>query len=657
MKKLQLIAVRSQRNEILRELMLLGCVEVTNPEELPEKLLGALKRAPRGEASKWRNDLVTLQNALRQLNVYAPWKKGLLTPLPEVDAEAVLDESALENDLKIAERILSLDVRIRAIAGEESRERAAIEALTPWKGMELPLECTGTKTCSLTLGTVPGTLQLADLQAAAAEVTEEAEITQINADKANRWLTVVCVREKKDELLRAIRLMGFTPLSLFGFNGTPRENIELSANKLESLAREKEELVSLLAAEAENRQALQLGVDTLSTLIAREETGERLMNTESSFYFEGWLTAPDEKLLAERLERFDCAWRTAEPEAEELDKVPVKLRNNRFTGPFNLVTEMYSLPSYKGLDPNPFIAPFFALFFGIMFADMAYGLILLLGGLLFLKKAKPKGGMKQMAGLLIICGITTFIMGFLTGGFFGDAVSVVGGMFGKEWTLVPNFGQITLGDVVISLPLNLLEGNNPLYMLIASVALGFIHLMVGIIIGMYLKIRDGQWADALLNDLSWVVMLAGIGMMVLGKGNTVLFVGIAMLVLGTFLTNKGIARVTGLFGAVYNGATGWLGDLLSYARLMALMLAGSVIASVFNKLGALGGGTVGGVILFIVVFLIGHTLNFGLNVIGCFVHTLRLQYLEFFGKWYRDGGRPFRPLTIKTKYVDITKED
>jgi len=130
-----------------------------------------------------------------------------------------------------------------------------------------------------------------------------------------------------------------------------------------------------------------------------------------------------------------------------------------------------------------------------------------------------------------------------------------------------------------------------------------------------------------------------------------------MLVLGTFLTNKGIGRITGLFGAVYNGATGWLGDLLSYARLMALMLAGSVIASVFNKLGALGGGTVGGVILFIVVFLIGHTLNFGLNVIGCFVHTLRLQYLEFFGKWYRDGGRPFRPLTIKTKYVDITKED
>ena len=262
MKKLQLIAVRSQQDEILRELMLLGCVEVTNPEELPDSLPDSLRRAPCGKASAWRNDLLTLQNALRQLNVYAPWKKGLLTPLPEVAAETVLDESELENDLKIAERILSLDVRIRAIAGEESRERAAIEALSPWREMELPLECTGTKTCSLTLGTLPGSLLLADAQAAAAEVTEEAEIIEINADKSSRWVTVVCVREKKDDVLRAIRPLGFTPLSMVGLSGTARENIEASGKKLQELAREKEELISLVSAEAVTRPALQLGVDT-----------------------------------------------------------------------------------------------------------------------------------------------------------------------------------------------------------------------------------------------------------------------------------------------------------------------------------------------------------------------------------------------------------
>ena len=658
MKKLRLIAVRSQRDEILRELMLLGCVEVTDPDDVPEnELLQKLSRSPRGEAARWRSELVTLQNALRQLNRYAPWKKGLLTPLPVVDVNKVLDESALENDLKIAERILALDVRIRAIAGEESRERAAIEAMTPWMGMDLPLECTGTKTCSLQLGTLPASVAVETVLAAAQEVTDEVEITQINADKSNRWVTLVCVRDKTDEVARAIRPLGFTALTMTGMKGTPRQNVENAKVRLTELAKEKGDLVAQVAAEAEHRSALQLGVDTLAARIAREETGEKLVNTQSTFYFEGWLTAPDEKVLAETLAKYDCAWATEDPTPDEANKVPVKLRNNKVTGPFNLVTEMYSLPAYNGLDPNPFIMPFFALFFGIMFADMAYGLILLLGGLFFSKKAKPRGGMKNMAGLLVICGITTTIMGFLTGGFFGDAVSVIGGMFGKEWTLVPNFGQIRLGEIVINLPLNLLEGNNPLYVLIAAVALGAIHLAVGVGIGMYLKIKDGEWADALLNDLCWWVMMVGLGLLLLGKGAIVLWVGVGMMVLGQLITGTGFGKITGIFGAVYNGATGYLGDLLSYSRLMALMLAGSVIASVFNQLGALGGGSVGGIILFVVVFCIGHTLNFGLNVIGCFVHTLRLQYLEFFGKWYRDGGRPFRPLAVKTKYVDIIKED
>ena len=178
-------------------------------------------------------------------------------------------------------------------------------------------------------------------------------------------------------------------------------------------------------------------------------------------------------------------------------------------------------------------------------------------------------------------------------------------------------------------------------------------------IGIYLKLKDGEWADALLNDLCWWVMIAGILVMVTGGTKIVLFVGIGMLVLGQLITGKGFGKITGIFGAVYNGATGDLGDLLSYSRLMALMLAGSVIASVFNQLGSLGnanGMTVGGTILFVLVFCIGHALNFALNLIGCFVHTLRLQFLEFFGKWYRDGGKAFRPLKIQTKYVDIKEE-
>ena len=180
--------------------------------------------------------------------------------------------------------------------------------------------------------------------------------------------------------------------------------------------------------------------------------------------------------------------------------------------------------------------------------------------------------------------------------------------------------------------------------------IGVIHLAFGVGIATYLNIKDRNWLAAVA-DLSWWCIFAGIAVMVLTKSGILLYIGIAIMVISAFLQGKGFGRITGIFGAIYNGLTGYLGDILSYSRLMALMLAGSVIASVFNQLGALGG-----LLLFIPVAIIGHLLNFALNLIGCFVHTMRLQFLEFFGKWYREGGRPFKPLNYNTKYVDI-KED
>lgn len=660
MKKLRLIGVHSQKEELLRELMLLGCVEISEPAEEPaEELLKTLHRSENEGTWRRKADQTAILNALRQLNRYAPCKKGLLTPLPEVPLETVLDESALEKDLEIAKKILALDVDIRGIAGQESRERATLEAMEPWKALNIPLERMQTASCELMLGTLPGAVTPESAAATLGEL--EADLREVSADKSLRYAVVIYRKGEQENVAAAIRSCGFTQISTAGMKGTPNENIEHANKALKALSEEKEKKTAELVALAVHRDALQLGADTLSLVIAREETAERLLHTESTFYFEGWLTAPDEKRLEETLSRFNCAWETAEPDPEHPEEVPIQLRNNALTRPYNIVTEMYSLPAYKGLDPNPFIMPFFALFFGIMFADMAYGLILLIAGLLVLFKAKPRGGMRNAAGLLIECGITTFLMGFLTGGFFGDAVSIIGQWFGKEWSVVPYLGTIHIGsDIAIDLPLNLLEGNNPLYVLIAAVALGGVHLAVGVGIGMYLKIRDGEWADALLNDLCWWVMIAGIGVMMFSGSAIVLYVGIGMMVLGQLITGKGFGKITGIFSAVYNGATGYLGDFLSYSRLMALMLAGSVIASVFNQLGSLGnsnGITVGGTILFIVVFCIGHALNFGLNIIGCFVHTLRLQYLEFFGKWYRDGGRPFRPLAVKTKFVDITQEE
>ena len=449
---------------------------------------------------------------------------------------------------------------------------------------------------------------------------------------------------------------------MMGVHGTPKEVVEKAEKNLKELADVKENEKKGLAALGSHRSDLELGIETLQTLISREEASQKLLNTKATFIFNAWVPEPDVEKLEKILAGYDCAWEITSVDDENPRDIPVKIKSNKFTTPANMLTEMYSLPQYNTLDPAPFVAPFFVIFFGIMFADMAYGIILFIAGLVILNVMKPAKatGMRYMGGLCIEGGITTFIFGLLTGGFFGDAPTQIAGWFGLDWSLVPTFATINIVGNEINLPLNLLEGNNPLFVLIGAIALGAVHLLIGVLIGCYLKIKDGQWFDAIFNDLCWWVMFAGIGVYVLNGSFIVLGIGIAMLVIGAVGTGKGIGRIIGIGSAVYNGATGYLGDLLSYSRLMALMLAGSVIASVFNQLGSLvnsNGPTVIGTILFIVVFLIGHVLNFALNLIGCFVHALRLQYLEFFGKWYRDGGKPFRPLGIKTKYFNVSKEE
>ena len=484
-----------------------------------------------------------------------------------------------------------------------------------------------------------------------ADATELSALFEASADQDLRYFLLLCHNSVESACVEAMRPFGFSRAGMRGWTGTAADNDRMLDNQLTVLEEKIEKAKEHVASFAPQRDALKRCVDRSVQEISCEEAKGHLVDTATAFFLDGWIPAESEEKLTELLGGYTCAWETIEPTPDEYDQVPVKLKSNKLTAPYNVVTEMYSLPAYNGLDPNPFIMPFFALFFGMMFADMAYGILMMVVGFLGLKLIKPKGTIKNLLGVMAQCGVTTFIIGFFTGGFFGDAVSVVGGIFGKEWTLVPTFGAIHISDsIVIDLPLNLLEGNNPLYVLILAMILGVIHLAVGVGIGVYLKAKDKDWLG-IVADLSWWVIFAGIAVMILAKNNILLYVGIALMVISAFLQGKGLGRLTGIFGAVYNGLTGYLGDILSYSRLMALMLAGSVIASVFNQLGALGG-----IFLFIPVFLIGHALSIFLNIIGCFVHTMRLQFLEFFGKWYRDGGKPFKPLNYNTKYVDI-KED
>ena len=204
----------------------------------------------------------------------------------------------------------------------------------------------------------------------------------------------------------------------------------------------------------------------------------------------------------------------------------------------------------------------------------------------------------------------------------------------------------------------LLTKEKQVFILIGSLALGLLQVLTGMAISVVRKVQAGTWTDALWDEGTWWIILAGVALAVVGIGNLggypiVLLIGLLMLLYGGTRNAKGFGKLTALIGTVYNGATGFFSDILSYARLMALMLAGSVIAQVFNTLGEVTGSVAG----FVIISLVGNALNFMLNLLGCYVHDLRLQCLEFFGRFYKEGGKPFRPLLINTKYVDIKEED
>lgn len=645
MKKLRLLAVRAQKKALLRKLQLLGCVELSEPElsELSPELMQHLSKEG-SDVTKCRSDYAMIVQAVELLDRYAPVKSKLLSAKPETEVKALLDDSTLLATLETARRIVTIDETVRRINAEGARLAGAVDALKPWLALDYPLDGPGTQRCAVTLGFTPASVSLVEIRQSLAEVTEEAELISVSDDSAQHYLALICFKEDLPAALDALRVHNFSIAAFGNFEGTAAESTEKLKAQLEELKKQKAELIDEISAMGEHRQELRLCADRMETKVAYAEAEGQLYGMESAVALQGWVLARKVPELEQTLEKFDCAWELTDPEPEEYPEVPVKLRNNKITNALNMVTNMYSLPSYDGVDPNPLMAPFFILFYGLMMADMGYGLIMILAAVVAMKKIRPRKGSLSFCQLLLYCGVSTFIMGILTGGFFGDALAQIGKITGKPdgwgelWCL---FSPMT--DVMT--------------VLIGAMVLGLIHLNVGMVISVVEKVKKGDAAGAFWEEGSLWVILIGAVMTALKVGSiggvpVVLVIGCVMLFYGGSRGAKGFGKLTSLFSTLYNTVTGWFGDILSYSRIMALMLAGSVIATVFNTIG----GIANTLWLFIPVFIIGHSLNFALNLLGCYVHDLRLQCLEYFGKFYKDGGRAFRPLEVSTKYYDIAEE-
>ena len=637
MKKLRICGVSEEQTQLIRQLQLLGSVEIGAPCALTDTQGVQVFCAGDGKsADALLRTSARLTSALETLKHYETKKGGLFAARPEKTIGELFSDEAYAAALDTAQAVLDAQDARSRLAAEKSRLTAVRESFVPWQQLPLPLETLGTQHTRILLGTVPAQTDLEALRAKVFEAADEVQLEQISADQQSRYLLVFVHKCAAEAVGAALREAGFTLTTFDGVQGTAAENIRRTDEAIAACEQQDAEKLAELTALAAQKPALQLAFDRCTQEIAKAQAADRLVHSEKTFCLGGWVPCEDVGKLEALLSGFCCAWELTDPAPEEYPDVPVKLKNNKLTWPLNMVTEMYSLPAYDGVDPNPLMAPFFILFYGIMMADMGYGLLMILASIIITKKSRPKGTSGQMFGLMFSCGISTFLMGALTGGFFGDFLPQLVGIIDPDTTFKALPSLFTPLDDTITI-------------LIGAMALGFVQIVTGMAISFVEKIKKGQIMDAIWEELTWWVVFAGIACMALSVTNIVLYVGLAMVVVGSGWSAKGFGKVTAIFGSVYNHVTGYFGDILSYSRLMTLMLAGSVIASVFNTLGAIPGN----VVFFLLVSVAGNGLNFALNLLSCYVHDLRLQCLEYFGKFYQDGGKPFEPLAINTKYVDI----
>ncbi len=641
MKRLRLIGLTEERTDLVAELLHLGCVEVTEPEDkLSNPEWTSLVRRSSSNLSEAKTQAGNLASALDALKKYAPAKGGLFVKRSDITEAAFFDDQVLAQALQCAEAINDSTREIAKIFSQENKVNAAIASLAPWETLDLPLEFQGTASADVTLGVCPVTVELSAVQTELAEATKLAQLRSVSSDANQHYLLLICHKSATEDALAVLRPHSFGVVRFKDMTGTAAENSAQLKAQIEALEEAKQAQISSIEALKDQREILQVCQDRVNQEISKEAVSERFLTDGRIFFLEGWVPAEQLDQVTASLKRFTTAYEAEDPTKE--DTPPTKLKNPKWMDSINMVTEMYSLPAYNGIDPNPLMFFWYVLFFGIMFADVAYGLVIFFVSLAIIKMYNPKKTMGRMFHLGLWLGGSTAFCGIFVGGFFGNVLEVIYENFLPN-AVMPDWMTAFCNGLIVN------PVQDPMTVLVLAIIIGCVQLVMGQCIHIYMGFRDGNGLDGILDVVPWWIVFAGIGMVVVTGSLAGLIVGVVALIL-TQGRHAGsvIGKLWGGISSLYD-ITSWLSDVLSYARLMALMLATSVIAMVFNTLGALPKN----IIAFIIIFLIGHVFNIGVNIIGTYVHAARLQYLEYFGKFYKDGGIPFRPLQYDTKFVDI----
>lgn len=638
MSRLSIVGLMEERSAIVRRLMKLGAVQLAEIPMSAQEKEQALSMAAFDDASKRIADideeLRKIKTAIDFLSENAP--AGEKTLHSEVTYESFVDPNAYKgvwekifdaNDLQ--KRLLSKKSELSAA----KNERALLDV---WKGLSTPVELKGTKTVSVAVGTLPASADVDSLLKTVDEIgLTVADV--INTDKDQSYLSFTIHNSVLDRVEDELKSYGFSKAGFGVMSGTIAHNISRVDDEIQRLDGEIQKIIDETAQRHGDLADIQRLYDYIFNMQERRRVRGNFLKTDKAFIVGGWTPADSADGIKKDIEsRFTACVDVIPVEKDE--ETPVLLKNNAIVYPFEMITEMYSLPSSGGIDPNAAMTPFYWMFFGLMLSDAGYGILLSLLCGIAIYKLKPERGtlIDKMLKMLFLCGFSTVIWGAAFGSWFGDVPALV---FGRGIA-----------------PLWFNPNNDPMRLMVWSFIFGIIHLFTGMALNAYMLIRDGKWLDAIFDVGLWYAVLIGVVLLFLGGqpaafGKNMAVIGAIGLVLTQGRHEKNIIKkfTSGVL-SLYN-VTGYLSDVLSYSRLLALGLATGVIAQVINQLGLMSGFAIA------VVLIVGHIFNMMINILGAYVHSSRLQYVEFFGKFYESGGSAFAPLKTKMKYLKIRKPD
>lgn len=665
MQRISICALKKDRKAILEKIQSMGIMEMSQVAEDED---GFEKMDTISARQSFEKKASLSESALDILDAYAPEKKSMFASLEGkklVESDQFAKITAKKEEiLEKAERIVACNKEIAEHKAESAKLENQIEALVPWLSLDVPMNCKGTGKTAMLLGTMPGetTLESVYEQIQTGEAqTDAVDVEIINSDQDATYLAVLCLKADAGAVEEALRAAGFAKPSQTVHAVPAKETAELKT-KIEQLNKKIEEIEEEIKGCAKFREELKVIGDYYRMRAKKYEILGTLPQSQRTFVISGYIPKKAAGAVEKAIgEHYDCVIDI--DELKEDEEPPTALQNNAFSSSVEGVLEAYGLPHKGEFDPTTIMSFFYVFFFGMMLSDAAYGAIVAIACFVVLKKyPRMSASMHKSIKLFMFCGLSTIVWGILFSGYFGDAVDVIGRTFFGVEVSVP--------------PLWFAPLNDPMKLLIYSMAFGLVHLFVGLGIKGYMQIKDKQYLDFFCDVVLWFIFLIGLIMMLIPSD---IFASIAQVkivfppVLNTLAKALSIIGAVGLLlmsgrssknpvlrlalGAydIYN-ITGWLSDVLSYSRLLALGLATGVIASVVNQMGSMLGGGIVGAIGFAIIFVIGHAMNLSINLLGAYVHTNRLQFVEFFGKFYEGGGRPFEPFETDTKYVDIKEE-